>query len=357
MSWVTTITKGGYRLIIDSPGKVLKYTKAACSSQPTPQANVTDLTELAQYVMDMSIVDYGSNGVDVALLRTQLDNRTVTTPFNLYQIGIWAQLFDADNPSTPVSDEVLLQVVQDEETPDPIRSNPQVSEYLVNTVVGQAVSFEAVIDHAAYVSVGSFRDLRSSTEELKAAFESHRDGEQSHTASQITTGAVPGAPTVESALSLISTDYNQFVRDLAAEMVKYSNTDMPSVTNVKEALDSVSANKVNKTPPQKHSLVIADGLTGTGHYWKNGFNEVSLFFAVSKASGLAYGEIIGILPAGFRPSEQTTVLCYSAASGASRSAASNAYIHPDGKITITLDGYATYTSTTSIAGSAFIATQ
>lgn len=113
------------------------------------------LTKITNYVMDLSIVEFGPSE-NAATLRLQLDNRNAPKEFLLYQIGVYAKLLDGEEE---LIGETLVQVMQYEE-PDVIRAIPHLSEYIVNVLVGRAEIIEGTIDMAAYVSIRQFSNRR-----------------------------------------------------------------------------------------------------------------------------------------------------------------------------------------------------
>lgn len=153
MSVKTIITDGGLELLRAAPNHKLVYTRAVCGSGSVAGTELAELTDVTDYVMDLSIVDVKPTKT-AATLRLQLDNSKAPREFQLYQIGVLAKLMDGD---TEFMSERLLQVMQ-YDAPDIVRAIPHVSEYVVNTLMGQAETVEGIIDLAAYVSIRHFKD-------------------------------------------------------------------------------------------------------------------------------------------------------------------------------------------------------
>jgi len=72
------------------------------------------------------------------------------------------------------------------------------------------------------------------------------------------------------------------------------------------------ANKANVEPPQEYHLPLLTGFSGANAvYWKNQFGEVHIQGNVTKNSNYIDGDIIAVMPEGFRPTydvEQPAVL-------------------------------------------------
>ena len=90
---------------------------------------------------------------DAATVRLQLDNSHAAHEFHLYQIGLYAKLLDASG--RVVLPETLFQIMQYEQ-PDIVRAVPHVSEFVINTLIGQAAEVSGLIDLAAYISLRQF---------------------------------------------------------------------------------------------------------------------------------------------------------------------------------------------------------
>lgn len=150
-SIATVITDAGFSLLRAAPGHKLIYTRAVCGSGHVEKTQLTTLTEVTDYVMDLSIVEFGPTE-SAATLRLQLDNSKAPQEFQLYQIGIYAKLLDGEQE---LIGETLIQIMQYEE-PDIVRAVPHVSEFVVNVLLGQAETVEGIIDMAAYVSIRQF---------------------------------------------------------------------------------------------------------------------------------------------------------------------------------------------------------
>lgn len=154
MSVSTVITDAGFDLLRAAPGHTLVYTRAVCGSGHVDTTQLAALTEICGYVMDLSIMEVKPTS-SAATLRLQLDNSRAPREFQLYQIGVCAKLLDGD---TEVMGQTLLQVMQYDK-PDIVRAVPHISEFVVNTLIGQADKVEGVIDLAAYVSIRQFQTL------------------------------------------------------------------------------------------------------------------------------------------------------------------------------------------------------
>ena len=150
-SITTVITDAGFSLLRAAPGHKLIYTRAVCGSGYVEKTQLATQTEVTDYVMDLSIVEFGPTE-SAATLRLQLDNSKAPKEFQLYQIGIFAKLLDEEQE---LIGETLIQIMQYEE-PDIVRAVPHVSEFVVNVLLGQAEKVEGIIDMAAYVSLRHF---------------------------------------------------------------------------------------------------------------------------------------------------------------------------------------------------------
>ena len=150
-SITTVITDAGFSLLRAAPGHKLIYTRAVCGSGYVEKTQLATQTEVTDYVMDLSIVEFGPTE-SAATLRLQLDNSKAPKEFQLYQIGIFAKLLDEEQE---LIGETLIQIMQYEE-PDIVRAVPHVSEFVVNVLLGQAEEVEGIIDMAAYVSIRQF---------------------------------------------------------------------------------------------------------------------------------------------------------------------------------------------------------
>lgn len=153
MSVTTVITDGGFALLRAAPNHRLVYTRAVCGSGPVDKTRLAALTEVQDYVMELSIVDVKPTE-EAASVRLQLDNRQADHEFQLYQIGLYAALLDDDGGFT--IGETLFQIMQYDQ-PDIVRKVPHVSEFVINTIYGQAKAVSGMIDMAAYVSLRQFR--------------------------------------------------------------------------------------------------------------------------------------------------------------------------------------------------------
>ena len=249
-SIATVITDAGFSLLRAAPGHKLIYTRAVCGSGHVEKTQLATLTEVTDYVMDLSIVEFGPTE-SAATFRLQLDNSKAPKEFQLHQIGIYAKLLDGEQE---LIGETLIQIMQ-YEAPDIVRAVPHISEFVVNVLLGQAETVEGIIDMAAYVSIRQFSSR-----------------------------PVNGKP--------LSADVI-----LTSEDIKVSDSDP---TTVKTAL----SNKANVAPPMELPLPTTELFTHTAKsvYWRNQFNEVGCFYEVKKKSGfVATNDILGILPIGFRP--------------------------------------------------------
>lgn len=153
MSVTTVITDGGFGMIRAAPNHRLVYTRAVCGSGHVDKTQLAELTEITGYEMDLAIVDVSPTD-DAATVRLQLDNRQAVREFQLYQIGLYAKLLDDDGEVFMA--ETLFQVMQYDQ-PDIVRAVPHVSEFVINTIFGQAKDVEGIIDLAAYVSLRQFK--------------------------------------------------------------------------------------------------------------------------------------------------------------------------------------------------------
>lgn len=103
MSIKTVITDAGFALLRAAPGNKLVYSRAACGSGSVDSTQLVELTDVTDYVMDLSIVDVKPTE-NAATLRLQLDNSKAPSEFQLHQIGIFAKLM---NGNTEVMGETL----------------------------------------------------------------------------------------------------------------------------------------------------------------------------------------------------------------------------------------------------------
>lgn len=177
MSVSVAITESGYDLLRAAPGHKLVYTRGVCGSGYVDEEKLENLTQICEYVMDLSIVDFGPSKT-AAKLRLQLDNRNAPNEFQLRQIGVCAKLMDGE---TELIGETLLQVVQYDK-PDIVRAIPHVSEFIINVLMGRAESTDAVIDMAAYVSIRQFRTALDElkNESLQKALDAHNTDLTAH---------------------------------------------------------------------------------------------------------------------------------------------------------------------------------
>ena len=248
----TVITDVGFDLLRAAPGHKLVYTRAVCGSGHVDKTQLATLTEITDYVMDLSIVEFGPSE-SAATLRLQLDNSKAPKEFQLYQIGVLAKLLDGEDE---VIGETLVQVMQYEK-PDIVRAVPHVSEFVVNVLMGQAETVEGTIDMAAYVSIRQFSSR-----------------------------TVNGKP--------LSADVT-----LTGEDIKVSGSDQ---TTVETAL----SNKVEKISPQQYDLPLGQYVQEAGYscYWKDQQGMVFLQFNVLLQDGISnILPTISTLPEGFRPKD------------------------------------------------------
>lgn len=148
----TVITDNGMAMLRATPGNRLVYTRAACGSGHVDKTLLVELAEVAGYEMDLSIMEVKPSE-DAATVRLQLDNSRAAREFHLYQIGLYAKLLDASG--RVVLPETLFQIMQYEQ-PDIVRAVPHVSEFVINTLIGQAAEVSGLIDLAAYISLRQF---------------------------------------------------------------------------------------------------------------------------------------------------------------------------------------------------------
>ena len=153
MSVTTVITDGGFGILRAAPNHRLVYTRAVCGSGHADKTRLAALAEVQDYEMDLSIVDVKPTE-EAATVRLQLDNRRADHEFQLYQIGLYAALLDDDGGF--IIGETLFQIMQYDQ-PDIVRRVPHVSEFVINTIYGQAKDVSGTIDMAAYVSIRQFR--------------------------------------------------------------------------------------------------------------------------------------------------------------------------------------------------------
>lgn len=250
-SIATVITDAGFSLLRAAPGHKLIYTRAVCGSGHVEKTQLAALTEVMDYVMDLSIVEFGPTE-SAATLRLQLDNSKAPKEFQLYQIGIYAKLLDGEQE---LIGETLIQIMQYEE-PDIVRAVPHVSEFVVNVLLGQAETVEGIIDMAAYVSIRQFSSR-----------------------------TVNGKP--------LSADVI-----LTSEDIKVSDSDP---TTVKTAL----SNKADCVAPPEYKVATADSWdTGSAAvYQRTQENMVCVcgeFRAIQNKS-VEDGTLLGTIPEGFRP--------------------------------------------------------
>ena len=141
----TVITDNGMAMLRAAPGNRLVYTRAACGSGHVDKTLLVERTEVTDYEMDLSIMEVKPSE-DAATVRLQLDNSHAAHEFHLYQIGLYAKLLDASG--RVVLPETLFQIMQYEQ-PDIVRAVPHVSEFVINTLIGQAAEVSGLIDLAS----------------------------------------------------------------------------------------------------------------------------------------------------------------------------------------------------------------
>ena len=261
-SIATVITDAGFSLLRAAPGHKLIYTRAVCGSGHVEKTQLATLTEVTDYVMDLSIVEFGPTE-SAATLRLQLDNSKAPKEFQLYQIGIYAKLLDGEQE---LIGETLIQIMQYEE-PDIVRAVPHISEFVVNVLLGQAETVEGIIDMAAYVSIRQFSSRTVNEKPLSA--------------------------------DVI----------LTSEDIKVSDSDP---TTVKTAL----SNKAEKSPPQEYDLPLMDGIIPYSNnvktsYSKDQFGMVIIHFSVKKSDGTPFEKgnvVIAKLPSGYVPQKRVVTV-------------------------------------------------
>lgn len=154
--WTSVVTSAGLDLLARVQGHIFNFTKAQCGSDSVDIAELINQTAVSDFKKNLSITSI-SNTSNITKLRLQLNNTTIETAFNLYQIGVFAKL-DGD-PS-----DVLFMIIQ-ADTPDYVPSATEspnfVNDYLVNVFVGNAESVTGTIDTAAYITVGQLGGLVS----------------------------------------------------------------------------------------------------------------------------------------------------------------------------------------------------
>ena len=332
----TVITDVGFDLLRAAPGHKLVYTRAVCGSGHVDKTQLATLTEITDYVMDLSIVEFGPSE-SAATLRLQLDNSKAPKEFQLYQIGVLAKLLDGEDE---VIGETLVQVMQYEK-PDIVRAVPHVSEFVVNVLMGQAETVEGTIDMAAYVSIRQFSsrtvngkplsaDVTLTGEDIKVSGSDQTTVETAlSNKANSNIGYIPNSDLLEWAAA--QTTGCDFCVDSSVANTPHTgywvgHLIIGSFNFRMLILSQDTTNEIwytvqvqagtewywlpwkqfsTATPPQEYDLPLAEGVTsyGISSYCKTQENVVIVNFAVVfsdvKAGSGSY--LFANLPAGFRP--------------------------------------------------------
>ena len=348
-SIATVITDAGFAMLRAAPGHKLVYTRAVCGSGHVDKTQLATLTEISDYVMDLSIVEFGPSESS-ATLRLQLDNSKAPKEFQLHQIGVCAKLLDGEEE---LIGETLIQVMQYEE-PDIVRAVPHVSEFIVNVLVGQAETVEGVIDMAAYVSIRQFsgrtvngkplsadvvlsgEDIKVSPDDettIKAALSNKAEkytkllgippqtweevwalepGVYSWVQLEPITGWQPtdtptGALRVE--LTIHGTELHYGSRSLVLAYIDGATYLKRYVGEHGEYEDRLTL-IATATPPQEYNLPltgVSDVGNGNSRYSKDQFGEVICQISVTPGADIPSYTILATLPEGFRPKKSVSV--------------------------------------------------
>ena len=96
----------------------------------------------------------------------------------------------------------------------------------------------------------------------------------------------------------------QAVNTLGQAIAALTGEDIPTSGTDSTTIAAALSKKADATPPQEYDLPLAEGLTGTAKYSKDQFGLVSIVVSASAQSGtVTSGQVVGTLPAGFRPSQ------------------------------------------------------
>ena len=352
----TVITDAGFDLLRAAPGHKLVYTRAVCGSGHVEKTQLATLTEISDYVMDLSIVEFGPSE-SAATLRLQLDNSKAPKEFQLYQIGVLAKLLDGEEE---LVGETLVQVMQYEK-PDIVRAVPHVSEFVVNVLMGQAETVEGTIDMAAYVSIRQFSsrtvngkplsaDVTITGEDIKVSV-----SDQTTVEAALSNKAPAGYGLGTSASPISYGDILEVMRSLKTGWYSGMNVANAPTTvsggagwyifevvamNISPEIYSIciATNPYTKTrylgvlyandwsgwtellsagTPKEYDLLLSDGISiyssnSKTCYSKNGFGMVMVNFAVKKTDGTPFdvGQItVAKLPDGYVPDKRISGVC------------------------------------------------
>lgn len=160
--WRFAVTNAGQALIASAQGKAFRFVRAHCGAGTSD--SLETLTNVADPKKALSITAI-SNTANKSKIRVQLNNKGLQTGFNLSQIGIFAQI-----DSEP---EVLFLVAQTNPAdivPSAADSPNYVNDYVITTAVSNAESVSAVIDSAAYSTVGQAESMEEEINQINALF-------------------------------------------------------------------------------------------------------------------------------------------------------------------------------------------
>lgn len=154
------ITKQGYALLsslTNTTGKTFKITCAKCSDVPT-NGDLGEQTDLMHIVANMTIAEAtGSEGAST--LRLRIDGNSVTQAFNLYQIGVYAKVYEGDIDPNPNDQGILLQIWQFD-PPDIVGRGKQfLKDYIVTVILATTDNIVIQTDSGAYVPYSQFEKL------------------------------------------------------------------------------------------------------------------------------------------------------------------------------------------------------
>ena len=327
-SIATVITDAGFSLLRAAPGHKLIYTRAVCGSGHVEKTQLAALTEVMDYVMDLSIVEFGPTE-SAATLRLQLDNSKAPKEFQLYQIGIYAKLLDGEHE---LIGETLIQIMQYEE-PDIVRAVPHVSEFVVNVLLGQAETVEGIIDMAAYVSIRQFSSRTVNGKPLSAdVILTSEDIKVSDSDPTTVKTALSNKVSHTTVWDETAKDLHEDIQGLIAvnpEESGYGSVNAPEHVGWGMCLSfqydyvrtlllmdhrgvwvqHYDGSKWNDwrqiataTPPQVYDLPLAEGWSGIAKYYKSQENICVVELDILKSSTIESAEVLATLPEGFRPS-------------------------------------------------------
>jgi hypothetical protein len=153
MAWTQTITTAGLNLLADAFGRTLNISRVAAASGDVPNEQLTDQTDLTDWIKDLSILSISTSGNN-SIIKARLTNIEITNPTLLSQMGVFAQLGE--------DEEVLLAIFQND-TPSTIPTPNQQQGYEFEPefqiVHSNVANVTATIDWNAYASLADAQAL------------------------------------------------------------------------------------------------------------------------------------------------------------------------------------------------------